>query len=148
MRTIHWIIIGVLIPVALFGIFVLAVIDNVIQNYEPSDNWMVELEPHLDLTEEGLAELIRNDEGNQESMKREGKPRAIINDIEYLDDFVKDFPSDIHGKLEDADRLDNRFVLSIDKNSGYSEDELREGLMRIDGIKDAQIVNDWILGKD
>lgn len=148
MRTVHWIIIGVSIPVALFGIFVLAIAVNVIQMYDNSDTWMVELEPHLDLTEDGLAELIRNDENSWDQMRHGEKEMVKIYKLKYLDDYVKNLPSNIHGQLEDADRLDNRFVLYIDKNTGYSEDEIRESLIGIEGIKDAQRAFAWILGKD
>ncbi|WP_316504825.1 hypothetical protein [Nitrosopumilus sp.] len=108
---------------------------------------MVELEPYLDLTEEGLANLISN-ENSLNPMKHDEKQKVQIYRIVYLDDFVKDLPRDLHGQLEDADLLDNRFVLYIDKKSGLSDDEIQEDLIKIDGIKDAQIVYAWILGRD
>jgi len=138
MKKIYWIIIGISIPLTLFGLFVLVIAINIIQINSDSDKWMVELEPHLDLTEGNLLYQMRNEEI--------GKLR--IYKIRYLDDFVKNLPSDIHGQLEDANLLDNKYVFYIDKKSGYSNDEIREILVEVDGILDAKIVFAWILGKN
>ena len=137
MKKIYWIIVGVSIPVVFFGILTLIIAINIIQINSDSDKWMVKLEPHLDLTEGNLLYQMRNEDVGQ----------LQIHKIRYLDDFVQNFPSDIHGQLEDANLIDNRYVFYIDKKSDYSDDEIREILIEIDGIKDAEIVSAWILGK-
>ena len=137
MKKIYWVITGLSIPLILFGLFVLVIAINVYQTNADSDKWMVELEPNLDLTENNLLYQIRNEEIG----------RLQIHKIRYLDEFVEGFPSDIHGQLEDANLLDNRYVFYIDKKSGYSEDEVREILVDVNGINDAAIVFSWILGK-
>ena len=50
MKTKYKIIIGISIPAVLFGIFVLLIAINVIHMLENSERWMIELEPHLDLS--------------------------------------------------------------------------------------------------
>ena len=137
MKKTHVIIVGISIPLILLGLFVLVIAINIVQINSDSDKWMVELEPHLKLTEQELLFQMR-DEDNKELQ---------IYKIRYLDDFVQNFPSDIHGQLEDADLIDNRYVFYIDKKSDYSDDEIREILIEVDGITDAEIVFTWILGK-
>jgi hypothetical protein len=136
MKKIYWVISGLSIPLILFGLFVLVIAINVYQINADSDKWMIELKPNLDLTENNRLYQIRNEDIGQ----------LQIHKIRYLDEFVEDFPSDIHGQLEDANLLDNRYVLYINKKSGYSEDEIREILVNTDGINDAAIVFSWILG--
>ena len=131
------IIIGLSIPVALFSLSVLVIAINVIETNEISDKWMVELEPHLNLSENSLYYQINDEDvGNLQ-----------VHKVRYLDEFVENLPSDIHGQLKDADRLDNRYVLYIDKKSGYSEDEIRTMLTDVEGIRNAEMVFPWILGK-
>jgi len=132
------IILGVSIPLALLGIFVLIIAINIVQINSDSDKWMVELEPHLNLTEEDLLYQMRNEDTKE----------LQIHKVRYLDDFFQGFPSDIQKQLEDNLRTDNRYVFYIDKKSGYSNDEVREILIEVDGIKNAEIVFAWILGKN
>jgi hypothetical protein len=139
MKKNHWIVAGISIPLAFFGLFVLVITINVVQIDSDSDKWMVELEPHLDLTEGHLLFQMRNEDVGQQLQ---------IHKVRHLDDFIKNFPSDIHGQLEDANLIDNRYVLYIEKKSHYSHDEIREMLIGVDGIKNAEIVSAWILGKN
>jgi hypothetical protein len=131
------IIIGLSIPLVLFGLFVMVIAINVVESNENSDKWMIELEPHLNVSENSLYYQINNEDiGNLQ-----------VHKVRYLDEFVENLPSDIHGQLEDVDRLDNRYVLYIDKKSGHSEDEIRKILTDVEGIKNAEMVFPWIVGK-
>jgi len=62
MKTLYKIIIGVSIPSVLFGIFVLLIAINVSHQLENTERWMVELEPHLDLTEDQLELQLRDED--------------------------------------------------------------------------------------
>lgn len=132
------IIIGVSIPLTLLGIFVLVIAVNIVQINSNSEKWMVELEPHLNLTEGDLLYQMRNEDIKELQIRK----------VRYLDDFFQGFPPDIQKQLEDNLRTDNRYVFYIDKKSGYSDEEIRETLIEVDGIKNAEIVFAWILDKN
>ena len=135
----YWfIIIGVSIPVVFFGILTLTIAVNIIQINSDSDKWMVELEPHLVLSEGNLLYQMRNEDIKE----------LKIYKVRYLDDFLDGFPSELKIPFKDSLPTDNRYVFYIDKNSGYSNDEIREILVEVDGIKNAQIVFSWMLGRD
>ena len=66
----------------------------------------------------------------------------------YLEDVLDGFSLDIKSQFKNSIPTDNRYVFYIDKNSGYSNDEIQEILVGVDGIKNVQIVFSWLLGKD
>lgn len=135
MRMLYWIVIlGISIPVALFGIFVLVIAINIVQINEDSDKWMVELEPDLNLSEGNLLYQMRNEDIGQ----------LQIHKIQYVKDFFKNFPSNIHVNFEDDPSIDRRYIFYIDKNSNYSDDEIQKMLVEVDGIKNAKLFFDWI----
>ena len=139
MQRRYWlIIIGVSIPVAFFGILTLVIAVNIIQVNSDSDKWMVELESHLTLSEMDLLYQMRNEDIKE----------LKIYKVRYLDDFLDGFPSYLKDQFKDSLPTDNRYVFYIDKNSGYSNDEVHEILVEVNGIKNAQIVFSWMLGKN
>lgn len=140
MQRRYWlvIIIGISIPVAFFGILTLVIAVNIIQINSDSDKWMVELEPHLDLSEGELLYQMRNEDIKELKIYR----------VRHLDDFLDGFPPYFKNQFEGSLPTDNRYVFYIDKNSGYANKEIREILVGVEGIKDAQIVFSWMLGKD
>ncbi len=135
MRTLYWIVIlGISIPVTLFGVFVLIIAINVIQINEDSDKWMVELEPHLNLSKGNLLYQMRNEDMGQ----------LQIYKIQYVKDFFKNIPLNFNVTFLDDPSLDRRYIFFIDKNSDYSDDEIKEMLIGVDGIKNAKLFFDWI----
>jgi len=80
------IIIGLSIPLVLFGLFVMVIAINVVETNENSDKWMIELEPHLNLSENSLYYQTNDEDiGNLQ-----------VHEVRHLDEFVENLPSDIH----------------------------------------------------
>lgn len=61
MKSRYKIIIGISIPLVLFGIFVLLIAINVSHMLENSERWMFELESDLDLSADQLESQLRNE---------------------------------------------------------------------------------------
>lgn len=138
MKTRYKIIIGISIPVALFGIFVLLIAMNVSHMLENSERWMVELEPHLDLSDEQLELQLRD-----EDLKD-----LILYRVKTLEDYFESFDPNWKRQLKDAFNTEHRFVVSIDENHEYSEQQIQEIFTDIDGIKESRDLHDWLLRRD
>jgi hypothetical protein len=138
LKTRYKIIIGISIPVALFGIFVLLIAMNVSHMLENSERWMVELEPHLDLSDEQLELQLRD-----EDLKD-----LILYRVKTLEDYFESFDPNWKRQLKDAFNTEHRFVVSIDENHEYSEQQIQEIFTDIDGIKESRDLHDWLLRRD
>ena len=138
MKTRYKIIIGVSIPGVLFGIFVLLIAINVIHMLENSERWMVELEPHLDLSDEQLESQLRD-----EDLKN-----LILYRVKTLEDYFESFDPNWKRQFKDAFSTEHRFVVSIDENHEYSEQQIQEIFTDIDGIKESRDLHDWLLRRD
>ena len=127
-------ILGISIPAALFGIFVLVIVINSVQTHENSDMWMIELESDLNLGEGNLLYQMRNEDVGS----------LQIHKVQYVKDFFENLPSNIHVDFEDDPSIDRRYIFYIDKNSDYSDDEIQKMLVEVDGIRNAKLFFDWI----
>ena len=135
MKTKFKIIIGISIPLVLFGIFVLLIAINVSHMLENSERWMVELEPHLDLSADQLESQLRNEDLKDLTLYR----------VQILEDYFESLTPNFERQFKDAFDTENRFVVSIDENHEYSEQEIQEILTNIDGIKESRDLHDWLL---
>lgn len=135
MRTLYWIVIlGVSIPVALFGVFVLIIAISMIQINENSDKWMVELEPGLNPSEGNLMYQMRSEDVGELKIQR----------VQHLMDFFKKVPPNFNITFKDDPSMDRRYIFFIEKNSGHSDDEIKKILVDVDGIRNAKLFFDWI----
>lgn len=135
MKTLYKIIIGISIPLVLFGIFVLLIAINVSHQLENTERWMIELEPHLVLTEDQLELQLRD-----EDLKD-----LVLYRVKTLDDYFEGFEPNFERPFREAFDTENRFVVSIDENHDYSKQEIREIFTDIKGIKEARDLHDWLL---
>lgn len=135
MKTRFLIIIGISIPLILFGILVLAVANNVSQMFSNSDLWMIELEPHLELSAKDLGLQIKNEDLKQLHIYR----------IQSLEDYFGSLTPNFERQFEAAINTDHRFVFYVDKSSGYSDGQIQGIFTDINGIKDAKYLYDWLL---
>ena len=138
MKTRYKIIIGVSIPAALFVIFVLLIALNVTHMHENSERWMVELEPHLDLSADQLESQLQN-----ENLKE-----LVLYRAETLEDYFESFNPNWKKQFKEAFTTEHRFVIYIDENHEYSKQQIQEIFTDIDGIKDSRYLHDWLLGRD
>jgi len=129
------IIIGISIPLILFGIFVLLIANNVSQMLSNSERWMVELEPHLDLSDDQLESQLRNEDLKELHLYR----------VQTLEDYFDSLTPNFERQFKAAIDTDHRFVVSIDENHEYSDQQIQEIFIDIDGIKEAKDLHDWIL---
>ena len=129
------IIIGISIPLILFGIFVLLIANNVSQMLSNSERWMVELEPHLDLSDDQLESQLRNEDLKELTLYR----------VQTLEDYFDSLTPNFERQFKAAIDTDHRFVVSIDENHEYSDQQIQEIFIDIDGIKEAKDLHDWIL---
>ena len=135
MKTKFKIIIGISIPVILFGIFVLLIAINVSHMLENSERWMVELEPHLNLSDDQLESQLRNEDLKELILYR------VISLEEYFDSLTPNFEKQFEAVFD----TEYRFVVSIDENHEYSEQQIQEIFTDIDGITEARDLHDWLL---
>jgi len=105
---------------------------------ENSERWMVELEPHLDLSDEQLELQLRD-----EDLKD-----LILYRVKTLEDYFESFDPNWKRQLKDAFNTEHRFVVSIDENHEYSEQQIQEIFTDIDGIKESRDLHDWLLRRD
>ena len=138
MKTRYKIIIGVSIPLFLFGIFVLLIAINVSQILENSERWMIELDPHFDLTDDQLKSQLRNEDLKELTLYR----------VTTLEDYFESFDPNLRRQFKDAFYTEHRFVVSIDKNHEYSKQQIQEIFTNIDGIKETRDLHEWLLGRD
>lgn len=138
MKARYKIIIGVSIPTIMFGIFVLLIAISVNQQLENTERWMVELEPHLDLSEDQL----------EVQLKDEDLKELVLYRVKTLDDYFESFEPNWERGFRDTFDTQHRFVVSIDENHEYSKQEIQEIFTSIDGIKDSRYLHDWLLGRE
>jgi preprotein translocase subunit SecF len=129
MKTRYKIIIGISIPLIIIGIFVLLIAINVSHMLENSERWMVELEPHLELSADQLESQIKNEDLKELRLYR----------VQTLEDYFESLTPNFERQFKAVIDTEHRFVVSIDENSGYSEQQIQEIFTGIDGIKD------WLL---
>ena len=137
-KTIYKVIIGISIPATLFGILVLLIALNVSHVNENSDRWMIELEPHLDLSENQLESQLQN----------ESLEGLIIYRAETLEDYVESFDPSWKKQFEEAFTTEHRFIIFVDENHGYSKQQVQEIFTDINGIKESRYFHDWLFGRD
>ena len=138
MKTRYKIIIGISIPLVLFGIFVLLIAINVSHMLENSERWMVELEPDLDLSADQLESQLRNENLHELTLYR----------VETLEDYFESLTPNFERQFKGAFDTEHRFVVSVDENHEYSKQQTKEILNDIDGIKESRYLHDWLLNKN
>lgn len=138
MKTRYKIIVGISIPLALFGIFVLLVAINVSHMLENSERWMVELEPHLELSADQLEPQLRNEDLGELTLYR----------VQSLEDYIESLTPNFERQFKEAFDTEHRFVVSIDENHEYSKQQTQSILNDIDGIKESRYLHDWLLNKN
>ena len=138
MKTRYKIIIGISIPLVLFGIFVMLIAINVSHMLENSERWMVELEPHLDLSDDQLESQLRNEDLKELTLYR----------VTTLEDYFESLTPNFERQLKEAFDTEHRFVVSVDESHDYSGQEIQEIFTNIDGVKEARDLHDWLLGRD
>lgn len=136
MRKLHIIIIiGISIPVAFFGIMTLILAVNISEANSNSDRWMVELEPSLNLSDDQLFFQMQDEDIKELHLYR----------VVTLEHYIETLEPIINVEFEEGFNLKDRFVFLIDKNSGYSKKQIQEILTDVNGIRDAEYLNDWLL---
>ena len=120
----------------IFGIMVLVFSSLINQISENSEKWMVELEPHLQMSPRQLISQMQNQDIGELKILR----------ITSLDDYFETLSPDLEEQFKNAVDTDARFVFYIDKDIKYAEKEIQEILTNVDGIKDAVMLYDWIWG--
>ena len=138
MKTRHIIIIGVSIPVALFGIFVLLIGVGVVHMLENSERWMVELDPNLDLSSDQLESQLRN-----ENLKK-----LVLYRVETLKDYFESLNPTWEKQAKKAFDTEHRFVVYVDERHEYSKQQIQKIFTDIDGIQESRHLHDWLLHKD
>lgn len=135
MKTSYKIIIGISIPLIIFGVMVIVIGNNLSQILENSDLWMVELESDLNLTSAELSAQMRNEDLKELRIYR----------ITSLETYFESLSPNLEKQFKDARHTEHRFVFYIDKKSSYSDEQILEILTEVEGIKDAKYLYDWLL---
>ena len=138
MKTRYIIIIGISIPVVLFGLFALVIAINVSNMLENSERWMVELEPHLDLSADQLELQLRD-----ENLKR-----LVLYRVETLKDYFESLNPTWEKQAKKAFDTEHRFVVYVDERHEYSKQQIQKIFTDIDGIHESRHLHDWLLHKD
>ena len=114
---------------------VLVIANNVSQMFANSERWMIELEPHLNLSDDQLFSQMKNEDIKELHIYR----------IQSLEEYFDSLTPNFEKQFEAAFDTEYRFVFYVDKNSGYSEEQIQEVFTDVDGIKDAKDLHDWLL---
>ena len=131
------VIIAVIITAAvIFGIAVLVFSSMINQITEDSEQWMVELEPHLQMSPRQLISQMQNQDIGDLKISR----------ITSLGDYFETLSPELEEQFKNAVDTDVKFVFYIDKDTKHTEKEIQEILTNVDGIKEAVILYDWIWG--
>ena len=132
MKTSYWIVIGSAVFFVMFGLCILSVMYNAPRILEVSVTWIVELEPHLDLTDKQLMRQMQNEDTGE----------LQIFKVRHLEDYF-----DMHASASfvnvvgDLPPTENRYVLYIHEDTIRSSDETNKILTEIDGIVDAKSIS-------
>ena len=138
MRKLHIIIIitiGISIPVTFFGIMAINLAVYISEVNSKSDRWMVELESNLNLSDDQLFF----------QMQKENIKGLKLYRVTTLEHYLETLEPIIKIKFNEGFNLKDRFVFLIDENSGYSKKQVQEILVDVNGIRDAEYLNDWLL---
>jgi len=65
--------------------------------------------------------------------------------VQTLEDYFDSLTLNFQRQFKAAIDTDHRFVVSVDENSGYFDQQIQEIFTDIDGIKEAKDLHDWIL---
>ena len=103
-----------------------------------SERWMVELEPHLDLSDDQLESQLRNEDLKELTLYR----------VQTLEDYFDSLTPNFERQFKAAIDIENRFVVNIDENHEYSEQQIQEIFTDLDGIKESLDLHDWLLRRD
>ena len=131
MKMMYWIIIGISVPLVIFGIIFLSVYYTLTMIDDVSITWMVELESNLSLTDGQLMQQIKNEDTKELTILR----------VQHLSDYFDKLPLDLYSLKEELPSTDNRYIFYIHEDSGYSKDEIRKILTDVDGILDAKRIS-------
>lgn len=132
MKALYWAIICITIFLITIGLCILSIAYSTPRILEVSITWVVELEPHLNLTDKELMRQMQNeDTGELQVLK-----------VKHLDDYF-----DMHASASfvnvvgDLPPTENRYVLYIHEDSISSSEKTREILTDIDGIVTANTIS-------
>ena len=131
------IIVGISIPVVLFGLFALVMAINVSNMLENSERWMVKLEPHIDLSDDQLELQLR-----EESLKR-----LVLYRVETLENYYESLNPNWVRNAKEAFGTENRFVVYVDERHEYSKQQVEEIFTDVEGIQESRHLHDWLLNK-
>lgn len=102
---------------------------------ENSERWMVELEPPLELSTDQLESQLRDEDLKELHLYR----------VQTLEDYFESLTPTFERQFKDAINTEYRFVVYVNENSGYSEQQIQDIFTDIDGIKEAKDLHEWLL---
>ncbi|QMU54708.1 MAG: hypothetical protein GKS07_07380 [Nitrosopumilus sp.] len=139
MRSIYFYLSSWAVRISILSAFSLILVAAVYLNSEGNEEWIVELEPHLDL---------KNDMKLRSQMSSDNIEQLKIIQIIPLDDYVRDFHPERYDQLEEADLFENRYVYFVINTPGFSDEEIIQTMMKFNGIKHVERPYWWISDKD
>ena len=138
MRNLYVVLVAVIIFAVFLGLCIISVFYNATNVVEVSDTWVVELEPHLNLSDKELMRQIQYEEiGELQILK-----------VRHMSDYL-----DMHASISfinvvgDIPPTENRYVLYIHEDSINSSEETRKLLTDIEGIVNANEISYKVYGK-
>ena len=137
MRNLYVVLVAVIIFAVFLGLCIISVFYNATNVVEVSDTWVVELEPHLNLSDKELMRQIQYEEiGELQILK-------VRHMSEYLDMHASISYVNVVGDIPPSE---NRYVLYIHEDSINSSEETRKLLTDIDGVVNANEISYKVYG--
>ena len=137
MRNLYVALVVISIFAVFLGLCIISVFYNATNVIKVSDTWVVELEPHLNLSDKELMRQIQYEEiGELQILK-------VRHMSEYLDMHASISYVNVVGDIPPSE---NRYVLYIHEDSINSSEETEKLLTDIDGIVNANEISYKVYG--
>ena len=137
MRNLYVVLVAISIFAVFLGLCIISVFYNATNVIKVSDTWVVELEPHLNLSDKELMRQIQYEEiGELQILK-------VRHMSEYLDMHASISYINVVGDIPPSE---NRYVLYIHEDSINSSEETEKLLTDIDGIVNANEISYKVYG--
>ena len=128
------VILCITIPLVAYGILVLVFGSILSQINTDSEHWMVELEPSLNLTPRQVLLQIQDIDSIQSDVLR----------VQSLEKYFESFSPEFTAQLKNSTDTNGKFIFYISKESKHTDDDIRNILTNIDGIKRVEKFYEWI----
>ena len=89
-----------------------------------------------------------SDDQLESQLRNEDLKELTLYRVQTLEDYFDSLTPNLGRQFKAAIDTEHRFVVNIDENHEYSEQQIQEIFTDLDGIKESRDLHDWLLRRD